>query len=85
MKKLSKVSKLLSFGRSIPALESSQPIALAQEVAAKMSPDQVSSCLSGAWGPRTFMPVKERFEKLKQKEIRLINTSANFWLSELVY
>ena len=46
----------------IPALESSHAIALAQKVAAKMSPDQsLLVCLSGR-GDKDVMQVKERFE-----------------------
>lgn len=46
----------------IPALESSHAIALAQKVAAKMSPDQsLIVCLSGR-GDKDVMQVKERFE-----------------------
>ena len=45
----------------IPALESSHAIALAQKVAAKMSPDQsLIVCLSGR-GDKDVMQVKERF------------------------
>lgn len=46
----------------IPALESSHAIALAQKVAAEMSPDQtLIVCLSGR-GDKDVMQVKERFE-----------------------
>ncbi len=46
----------------IPALESSHAIALAQKVAAKMTPDQsLIVCLSGR-GDKDVMQVKERFE-----------------------
>ena len=46
----------------IPALESSHAIALAQKVAAKMTPDQnLIICLSGR-GDKDVMQVKERFE-----------------------
>ena len=46
----------------IPALESSHAIALAQKVAAEMSPDQtIIVCLSGR-GDKDVMQVKERFE-----------------------
>lgn len=47
----------------IPALESSHAIALAQKVAAKMTPDQhlIIICLSGR-GDKDVMQVKERFE-----------------------
>lgn len=46
----------------IPALESSHAIALAQKVAAEMTPDQtLIVCLSGR-GDKDVMQVKERFE-----------------------
>lgn len=46
----------------IPALESSHAIALAQKVAAEMTPDQtLIICLSGR-GDKDVMQVKERFE-----------------------
>ena len=52
----------------IPALESSHAIALAQKVAAKMSPDQsLIVCLSGR-GDKDVMQVKERFEAEAEAE-----------------
>ncbi len=62
----SKVQTSVTFGR-VSALESSHAIALAQKVAAKMSPDQRTHRLPlRSWGTRTLCRL-ENVSKLKQK------------------